>query len=422
VTPTTAAVRMYHVGFGDAFRVTVKQGDDTWRMLVDCGVHSQGAARPIAQTVKNIIDDLADDCDGAPRLDVVVATHRHQDHICGFADDGWAVVQVGEVWVPFVEDLQDRDARKLREKQSRAAHKLIGLIQSRRSALAANSKSYGMLTQAMDFAVNSSGNEKATARLLSTNGVEFANRPVVRFLPELDAQKNTIETGQCGVVAHILGPSRDAAMLRQMNPPHRAGWLMLNLDDAKDSVDDFSAWPLFSAEYVVDRQHVPSSLQEAARKLRLSSMSNDVGLLTAASVLERSVNNTSLFFVLDVAGLRLLFPGDSQHGAWEYVRANPESLALLKNADFYKVGHHGSHNATPKVFVVDEWQKSGDAMVPWGRVERWEKTIPKQELLQALASNGHRVILPQNVIDAQPASSELTQTEWWSELTFTAPG
>ena len=65
---TTIDVRMYNVGFGDAFRVTVRDGQDTWRMLVDCGVHSQGQARSISESVKNIIADLAEfRCPTAPR-------------------------------------------------------------------------------------------------------------------------------------------------------------------------------------------------------------------------------------------------------------------------------------------------------------------------------------------------------------------
>jgi beta-lactamase superfamily II metal-dependent hydrolase len=420
---TTVAVRMYHMGFGDSFRITVKHGDDTWRMLVDCGVHSQGAARPIAASVNNIVEDLADDCDGAPHLDVVVATHRHQDHICGFADDAWSAVHVDEVWVPFVEDLRDPDAQKLREAQSRAASKLHSLIERRRSFLRAGTKADEMLAVALDFAINSSGNARAMDRLLGANGRQFANRPVVRFLPEVDRQQNRIDVGRCGVVAHVLGPPREGAMLKQMRPPGRAGWLMLNLDDDVHSTDDVYVWPLFNSEYTVNDDDVPEYQEKTRRELRLNQVSNDVGLLTAASILERSVNNTSLFFVLDVAGVRLLFPGDSQHGGWEHVLADPESLELVKNPDFYKVGHHGSHNATPKSFVYNHWQKPGDAMVPWGLVERWKKTIPKQELLDGLADTGHRVILPQNVIETKRTSSHgLTQTEWWSELTFTASG
>ena len=43
----TVAVRMYNTGFGDAFLITVHDAGDPWRMLIDCGVHSQGQARPI---------------------------------------------------------------------------------------------------------------------------------------------------------------------------------------------------------------------------------------------------------------------------------------------------------------------------------------------------------------------------------------
>ena len=62
-----------------------------------------------------------------------------------------------------------------------------------------------------------------------------------------------------------------------------------------------------------------------------------MGLLAAASVLEQSVNNTSLFFVLQVGGLRLLFPGDAQYGAWEHVRGNPEAMELIRNGQHLNV-------------------------------------------------------------------------------------
>ena len=99
----TVEVRMYNVGFGDAFRIIVRRGDQTWRMLVDCGVHSHGDRRPIGESVARIIEELETECDGKPSLDVVVATHHHADHISGFAENAWKKVEVGEVWVPFVE-------------------------------------------------------------------------------------------------------------------------------------------------------------------------------------------------------------------------------------------------------------------------------------------------------------------------------
>jgi beta-lactamase superfamily II metal-dependent hydrolase len=122
----TVEIRMYNVGFGDAFRITVRRGDETWRMLVDCGVHAHGAARPMAESVKQVIDDLTEDCGGTPHLDVVVGTHHHRDHIVGFANDGWAGVEVDEVWVPFVENDADSDAKgyeRRRRARRRSSHR-----------------------------------------------------------------------------------------------------------------------------------------------------------------------------------------------------------------------------------------------------------------------------------------------------------
>ena len=214
-----------------------------------------------------------------------------------------------------------------------------------------------------------------------------------------------------------------------MDPPKTAGWLTLNLDDVVDETEptdgeestatDEEIWPLFNRTFVIeDRAEVPEELLEEKNKLRLSSLSNDIGLLAAASVLEQSVNNTSLFFVLDVAGLRLLFPGDAQYGAWEHVRNNPKAMELIRNVDFYKMGHHGSHNATPMTFIEEQWVKPGDTMVPWGLVELWKDTIPEKRLIDALTAQHHRVIKPNEVLAGDDSRSGLVQSEWWTELTF----
>ena len=178
------------------------------------------------------------------------------------------------------------------------------------------------------MAANSRGNAKATDRLLGRNGTTFAKpEHDVRFLPDKISSRNTFGSSRCGVVAHILGPPRDPGMLKKMDPPKSAGWLALNLDDVVDAPDsddvdaekpaaaekpkgDKDVWPLFNRTFVItDHAHVPDHLQKAKTSLKLNTLSNDLGLLAAASVLEQSVNNTSLFFVLEIGGLRLLFPG-----------------------------------------------------------------------------------------------------------------
>jgi beta-lactamase superfamily II metal-dependent hydrolase len=175
---------------------------------------------------------------------------------------------------------------------------------------------------------------------------------------------------------------------------------------------------LFNAAYELrDRQRLPAELAEAAVALQLTNLSNDVGLLGAASILERAVNNTSLFLVLDVAGTRLMFPGDAQYGAWQHVLKNPRKKALLADAVFYKIGHHGSHNATPKAFVEEVWHDGAYAMLPWGLVKRWRDTIPKQELLAALHEHHHTVIRADTPAD-EPGGITV-QDDLWREIVLT---
>lgn len=388
----TVTVRMYNVGFGDAFLVTVSNTGRTWRMLVDCGVHNQGQARPIRESVSSIIADLRTAAGGGvPRLDVVVATHRHADHISGFAVDQWQEVEVGEVWLPFVANDDDPDTRALRH--SDTALRLLSLIERRTVGLT-EQKWPVAVTSAYEFALNSLGNDRAMDRLLSRNGVQFANTPPVRFLPDKQHPDTPIELDGLQASVHVLGPGRDPAQLKRMSPPSHAGWLDLTLDasltDKAEDGNDREIRPLFDPVFEAAGP-VPAALEENCHSLRLDQVNNDIGLLTAASILERAVNNTSLFMVLDVAGTRLVFPGDAQYGPWEDVLNTAPKRALVSDAAFYKVGHHGSHNATPKEYVEQVWLDGGHAMVPYGLVERWKDSIPKRELMDALHAHNHTV-------------------------------
>ncbi|MFD8103199.1 hypothetical protein ACFV24_27045 [Nocardia fluminea] len=417
---TTIAIRMYNVGFGDAFTVTVRRGDAVWRMLVDCGVHSQGRARPISEVVEAIIGDLGADTVGTASLDVVVATHHHADHISGFACDDWEQVTVGEVWVPYVEDPKDKDAQAIRSAQTAVAKGLTALIEQRTRNLESDTWS-AAISAAHAFAVNSGGNAAATDRLLRRAGKGFKAPHRVRYLPDKTPTRNRIEVKRVGAVVHVLGPPRDPNYLRRMNPPKSAGWLQLDIDDNEpgDGNEPGNGSPkrLFDPRYVLGGTQAPTTdLEHAKTVLRLDNFTNDAGLLGAAALLERAVNNTSLFFVLDVAGTRLLFPGDAQQGAWEHVLADSDNKRLLSDIALYKVGHHGSHNATPRSFIENVWNTPGFAMIPFGLVKRWADTIPKQELLDALHEHRHCVIRA----DAPVAADGVTVNgDLWSEVTLT---
>jgi hypothetical protein len=64
--------------------------------------------------------------------------------------------------------------------------------------------------------------------------------------------------------------------------------------------------------------------------------------------LDTVLNNTSLILLLETGNRKLLFPGDAQIENWAFALRNPEWRRLLADVNLYKVGHHGSLNATPK--------------------------------------------------------------------------
>ena len=74
------------------------------------------------------------------------------------------------------------------------------------------------------------------------------------------------------------------------------------------------------------------------------------------------MNNTSVILLFEV-GARPLFPGDAQVENWSYALEDaPDheaTRALLADVDLYKVGHHGSLNATPKKLLWEGFRKRG---------------------------------------------------------------
>src|SRR5215207_4968068 len=114
------AIRMYNVGFGDAFLVLLPDGKKQRRILFDCGSVEAASGIPMSSIVDRIVRDVTDE-DGVPRIDVVVCTHRHKDHVSGFGQEAWEKVEVKEVWMPWTEDTSNPEARRIRDTQSKLA-------------------------------------------------------------------------------------------------------------------------------------------------------------------------------------------------------------------------------------------------------------------------------------------------------------
>ncbi|MCP4149016.1 MAG: hypothetical protein GY757_14810, partial [bacterium] len=105
--------------------------------------------------------------------------------------------------------------------------------------------------------------------------------------------------------------------------------------------------------------------------------------------LDRALNNTSVILLFEIGDKALLFPGDAQLESWEYVFSNEYWKERLENVSLYKVGHHGSTNATPK-FLWNGFKNRAPSYSTLLSLLSTEKDhhskIPRGSLVKALKS------------------------------------
>ncbi len=126
--------------------------------------------------------------------------------------------------------------------------------------------------------------------------------------------------------------------------------------------------------------------------------------------LDNGINNTSLAMAIELvdSGKVLLFPADAQIGNWlswknhaweirDHNKAREIKVAdLLARTVFYKVGHHGSHNATMKEEGLEKMTSEKlVAMVPVNREAAKNKgwNMPYDKLFKALVEKTHNRII-----------------------------
>lgn len=80
--PSSVTIFSYQVGFGDCFLAQFDYDDRPRYVLIDFGTTSLPEGAPKDQ-MEQVAKDIAAKC--GKNLVAVVATHRHADHISGFA-------------------------------------------------------------------------------------------------------------------------------------------------------------------------------------------------------------------------------------------------------------------------------------------------------------------------------------------------
>ncbi len=383
----SVTVRMYKVGMGDAFLLMFPEaGGRRPKVLVDCGYHRASVAPPpMKDVVARIIKDVTE-ADGVPRIDVVVATHRHMDHVYGFENKAWEDVEVKEVWMPWTEHPKDKEAKKIRDQQSLSSSKVHDTAK-RKSLLSLTPAEREKMEKAMLLTSNNLVNKKAMATLHVgfSDNVPFALR---RYLPEKEGGQTFKTNVLPGVSIHVLGPSRDLDTILTRDIEDEMYHLMrVSADSTDEARPPFRVeWKLTPAQFKAANSHLALT-KRAMEDVVSAGESNE---FAAAAKLDWSVNNTSLMLMFEIGKHYLLFPGDAQWGNWGQA-LNSDWRELLEKTTFYKVGHHGSHNATPVSFVEKVLGKNFWAMACTGKTSTFP-AIPLNTLLTKLREKSDRVV------------------------------
>lgn len=415
-------IRMYNVGFGDAFLIELP-GKKT--VLVDAGFHSQGkGAFAGDQLVDQIVHDLRQITGGEARIDVVIATHRHQDHVYAFNSDKWDEVEVGEVWVPWVEDRKNLQAIKLWKKKKRFAANLAAAADSFGLAPADREGLDFMLWNAGEdlpgfAAVGGWSNAKALDRL--HEGFARRDRLRPRYLPQNGDLPDSFQTDVLpGVRVHVLGPARDPDFIEELDPEddgetYRA--LALRAAMAGGAAGATIPPPFGDEWHVAPAE--PGFQLDGSEIERMNDLATSADALLAAHKLDDMINSTSLVLVLQIGKARLLLPGDAEWGTWKRILDDPDARALLRGASFLKVGHHGSHNATSKTLVEQVLPQGIPAMVSTQEGKgTYRNNIPLTEMLDALVRRDITYVRSDRAVGKLPKGFKRDPGKKWIDLTL----
>jgi len=401
--PISVEVRSYQVGFGDCFLLSfVYSATDRRHVLIDFGTTGlPGKGKPsehmpkVATAIQEVVGE-------GRRLTAVVATHRHADHISGFATDA-RTGKSGEiikglrpmlVLQPWTEDPKAKpNARTATtvtggDKGFVARLANINVIAERVKQLAESKPAWMSATARKELQFL--GEDNLANKSAVNNLIAMGKAGKARFLRYGDA--TGLEARLPGVKVRVLGPpdlTQSDAIRKQRSKDKDQFWHFV-----KGVVPSVPA---------AGNDHGGANrgrlVPEEARwfRDRLLSITSQ-GLLEIVRQLDDQMNNTSLILLFEVGKKKLLFPGDAQFENWSYaMTAAPdrkEVANLIADVDFYKVGHHGSLNATPRQWVWQAFKKKKSRQLETmmstmsgkhGKVSS-KTEVPRRTLVTALES------------------------------------
>lgn len=399
-----ATVRMYRTGHGDCFLLAFAGKTKPVYMLIDCG-YKPGSSQFIKTKIADITKNIREATGG--HLDVAIITHEHQDHVNGITETHFKGITIGETWLAWTENPDDDLADSLRKAFK---DKLLGLLAARnRLAVEGSPDQLKRVDEFLEFELgwdSETGNTPAAEELLAaaSDPRQSMNKKSMNLFkdrpgkpPKYIYPHKEILTipGAKDVRIFALGPPHDTSKIKDLDPQGEESFQSVALAATSPGNYFLSALDVeklalnlpFSKQYSVPLDQAATSTEfgEFFAKhygqpdLPVSWILEGNGVPRTAEVpnnpdwrrinqewlypaeqlaidISDYTNNSSLVlaFELGKGGKVLLFAADAQRGNWvswsekDWKDGDSTVTArdLLARTVLYKVGHHGSHNAT----------------------------------------------------------------------------
>ncbi len=356
-------VRMYRIGFGDFFLLTVPTKKGPAHILIDCGVHKGDI-----KSMSACVDDLAKET--KKKLALVIATHYHSDHLSGFASnfDKFAEFEVGMVWLSNRLDPSLEEVMKFKAQIRSLASQIQMRLGARNDEDAV--QALFKVEDALGIQLGANDREGTNEKALRLLTEGFKNKPPVRYY-EAGDKPEFPKALKGAITVELLGPAPLNSGGEFSTPENKKEQYLAAVADEGlpdgDTLEPFEKnWPATAADYSAgafreyrteEQINTRTPGDPKALEKALEDCQPDA-LLAMAEAIDGTLNNQSLVTLFTCKGKKLLFVGDAQWGNWSYwlygrkvIGDDPgitkRASEILGSIDFYKVGHHGSTNANP---------------------------------------------------------------------------